>query len=462
MGKTIITNRHFGIILSSIIALHVFLLLSIHFFPYPELFVYPYLTKIGLVPYKEILDQHFPGLMFFPLNLATLGFTTPASFRLLQIGCVLLSHVGILLLTRMLTKNKLKILTVSLLYVIWQSYFEGYTVWIETFITPILLFGCYFLIKGIESTSRRQLVGSGILLGIALVMKQVVLPLILLLGLILWIKKVRWSLLQWIGVGIGIPLVVLGVFVLARGIILDFWYWTVIFNVSVFREMGRKFATPREALTLLAFCSVALGSLLVQLKSKNVALSRLLIGTFFLGSFAFAYARFDFIHLQPLVPFALVLTATIEIKSKRFMLGLLMAYVVGSVIFGARFFTRYWGPSVKFFDQQDYVVFNEVSERVSKGDAVFAFATYPHVYAMTETHPAGNVFVFHFPWFMKVSEKRILAGLMMDKPKVVLRDMNATTDGYNLVTYMPEISRYIERYYKVDEIVGQTEIMIPR
>ncbi len=61
------------ILLLFIILIHIFITFKLIFFPYPELFIYPYLTNHGLLPYKQILDQHFPGLMFLPINFNNLG-----------------------------------------------------------------------------------------------------------------------------------------------------------------------------------------------------------------------------------------------------------------------------------------------------------------------------------------------------------------------------------------------------
>ena len=51
----------------------------------PEFFVYPYLVQNSLKPYTQIIDQHFPGGFFLPINFATLGFTTPDSFLRLHV-----------------------------------------------------------------------------------------------------------------------------------------------------------------------------------------------------------------------------------------------------------------------------------------------------------------------------------------------------------------------------------------
>src|SRR3990167_11274587 len=96
-----------SIILFLIIITHIFLLSKLVFFPYPELFVYSYLTKQGLIPYKQIFDQHFPGIMFFPVNLATLGIDTPQEAQILHLGIVILTQVILFVIGRKLFKSNL-------------------------------------------------------------------------------------------------------------------------------------------------------------------------------------------------------------------------------------------------------------------------------------------------------------------------------------------------------------------
>jgi hypothetical protein len=44
------------------------------------------------------LDQHFPGLMFFPLNLDNLGMRTPSDAMLWSMGIVILIHLLLFLI----------------------------------------------------------------------------------------------------------------------------------------------------------------------------------------------------------------------------------------------------------------------------------------------------------------------------------------------------------------------------
>ena len=113
-----------SIILFLIIITHIFLLSKLVFFPYPELFIYSYLTKIGLVPYKQIFDQHFPGIMFFPINLTTLGIDTVFEMRLLHFAIISLTQILLFVVVKKLFNSNLLALASNILYLILQPFFE--------------------------------------------------------------------------------------------------------------------------------------------------------------------------------------------------------------------------------------------------------------------------------------------------------------------------------------------------
>src|SRR3989304_10216954 len=108
------------LILFVIIVIHIFALSKLIFFPYPEFFIHPYLTANGLIPYKQILDQHFPGLMFFPINFATLGMQTAQAAKIWSWGVVALEHFLIFVCARKLFKSDAKALLSNLVFLAWH------------------------------------------------------------------------------------------------------------------------------------------------------------------------------------------------------------------------------------------------------------------------------------------------------------------------------------------------------
>src|SRR3989344_4685077 len=131
--------------------LHISLLSLIKFFPYPELFVYPYLAENGLLPYRQILDQHLPSLLMSPFNLYDLGLRTETSAKIFLLVSVLLTHLFIFLISKKLFKNTKFSFGPNIIYLLIQPLFEGNYLWLDTFLAPILLIAYYFCLRLIDS-----------------------------------------------------------------------------------------------------------------------------------------------------------------------------------------------------------------------------------------------------------------------------------------------------------------------
>lgn len=461
--KMLITKPRFNywtIGLFVIIGVHLCLLSRLIFFPYPELFVYSYLTQKGLLPYAQILDQHFPGLMFFPVNLASLGMATPQAARMWHLGTVFVTQILLFVVAKKLFKSEKWALLASLLYLLWQPFFEGYVLWIDTFVAPLLLASFIFLVNWIARKNKKELFWVGIFLGASLLFKQVVMPLIILIVFFVWknIKSTKELLPLLVGTSV-FPVFLL-LYIVKINVWNDFIYWTLTFNLTTFSEMGRKYPDFSGIIrSTLLFGSSLFSCLYMLIKKRDEYL--VILGLFLVGSLAFAYARFDFVHLQPAIPFAVLILVVflknIKLKSITLALYLLMAFV-----FLIPFYKAHFGSRVLFFGEYEYTISEKVKELTDPNDSVFAMATFSHLYQMTDTMPPGNVFVFQFPWFMIEAKDRVFSGIISDPPKVVVRDKNATTGGQNLVSYMGKIGKYVEDNYIVIEEIYGTEIMIPK
>lgn len=441
----------YGVALLVVILVHCVVLLKSSFFPYPELFIYPYLTNLGLTPYSQILDQHFPGLMFFPVNLGNLGFYSPLLFRFLQIGIVFVGHLFIYKLGERLTRNKKAALLGNLLFFVIHPFLEGNVLWIDSFV-PILLLPALYLLN---QRRGRSIFAAGLLIGLAILMKQVAIP----LGVIifLWVWRQERSLGKYYLAGLAVPLSFLVLFVLRKGIVSDFVYWTYTFNVETFAQMGRKHATLRQMLAIGVIYLPAVSVALFDIVHRRKVL---LVSLLMLATLLFAYARFDYVHLQPSLPFAIL--ALVHMFSKLPKLdSFVFVYLLPVIWVATRFYLGNAGQEVRYFGDVEHKVAGKVLELTEENDPIFMFGTLPHMYQMTLTRPPGDVFVFHFPWFMKIAEERILAGIREEPPKVVVRQPGASIDSYDIYEHMPDIEKYIsEKYEKIYEVDG-IEILIP-
>lgn len=440
-------------ILSLLVIVHLFLLSRITFFPYPELFVYPYLTNHGLIPYRDILDQHFPGLMFFPINLGNLGMTTIEAARFWQYGIVIVVHILLYLIGKKIFKTNGQALIANFFFLVWQPFFEGWVLWIDSFLPIFTLLAFYFLIS-------KRLFWTGFFLGIALLFKQVVLPLIILVGIYMLVTEKRFKTLFYFGLGILIPILYLLFYVHRLGIWQDFFYWTATFNITTFANMGKKYGTLAEWLRVLGVYGFAALAIL----NKKMMNEVVIISLFIVGSLASVYARFDFVHFQPSLPFIALLSAIslIHLATSRYLKWTVGAYVIVSTVLILRFYDSNWNRSTMFFGDKERLIATKVMRLSSDKEKIFALGTTPHIYSLADRLPSGGIFVFQFPWFMAETQDRILNGIVRDQPAVVIRDKEAQVEGKNLIHFMPKIADFINENYKVIDQVSEIEIMVKK
>lgn len=438
------------IVLSLILLAHTIILTKVIFFPYPELFIYPYLTNHGLKPYSQILDQHFPGLMFFPINLDNLGMNNEFTARVWLIAIVLISQFLLFILAKSFFKNSKKALIINLLYLIWQPFFEGWVFWIDSLLPLFLIPACYFLYK-------RQYFKCGLFLGVAVVFKQTIIPLALLVSIYTYYQERRADKLTYYLLGLMAPIFSMLLYFTLIGVIGDFWYWTTIFNLTVYSKSGTQIPQTLGFVTRIILV-YGFSLLILFHKDKKLKMSLLL---FLVGSLAGAFDRANFVHFQPSLPFAIIGTVMgiYSLTKKRIILILVSSYSLIALWWLNIFYKGHLSDKVFFFDPQTKAVAERIRFYTKPYEKIFVFGAAPHLYQMSQTLPSGDIFVFQFPWFFQVAQKRILSGIEKDQPNIVVYDPTVTIEGVQITHFGSEINQYIvENYAKIDN-VGEIEIL---
>lgn len=427
----------------------------LNFLPYPELFVYPYLTNHGLLPYHNILDQHFPGLMFLPINLNNLGMNTPEVARYWQYGLIIIIQILLFFIARKIFNSSKKAILVNLVFLAWQPFFEGWVLWIDSFLPLFLLPAFYFSFEAWEKGRPKNLFLAGTFLGMGLVFKQVVAPLAAVVFILLFLRKQNAKDALWFLMGfLPFPLLMLG-YIISKGIFSDFWYWTVIFNLTTFAKYGGKGPTPFELLRVASVYGFSLFALMDK-KSRNLIFW---IAIFAFGALFSVNARFDFIHLQPSLPFICLLTIVAFDFTYRKARYLIPIYIIGASILLFTFYKGNIGTKVFFFEKQDFLITQRIEQLTNPGERIFLFGSPPHYYQITKTLPAGEIMVFQFPWFMMVTEDRVLEGLRADLPSLVVADRYVVTDGQKITDYSAKINEFLMENYETYDKIGSTEFL---
>lgn len=444
------------IFLAAIVGMHAFMLTKLIFFPYPEFFIYPYLTNSGLLPYKEIMDQHFPGLMFFPVNFATLGMQEWQDARVWAIGIVVVIHILLFLIGRRIFNSEKLALLGNLIFIIWQPFFEGWVLWIDSFLPLFLLPAFYFSYLAVKKGRKKDLLLAGLFFGIALLFKQVILPLAILVAAILYIKRRKLSEVIWFGIGITpLPLLMFAYF-WKIGVFQDFWYWTVVYNLTTFADYGMKAPFFSGIVRVVA----VFGMVLFSWFHRKHGLA-FFITLFTVGSLAAAYSRFDFVHFQPALPFVALGTvlALDWLWKKRSVRFIIAIYIAGTIFFLSVFYRGHIGEGVIFFDAETQMVAEKIKQETYPGEHIFIYGPPAHLYQMTETLPSGYIYIQQFSWFLIVSEDLILNSLKRDSPHLVVADRTMSVDEQYLVDFSPKINSYLLENYATWDKIGETEFL---
>lgn len=446
MSKNNLQYFLFGLIL----LVHAFLLTKLIFFPYPELFIYPYLTNHGLLPYSQILDQHFPGLMFLPINLDNLGMQNEVDARIWLLGIVLITHILLFFISSKILKSSSKALLVNLLYLIWQPFFEGWVLWIDNFLPLFLLPAFYFLYRG-------KFFITGILLGLGVIFKQTLIPLSILVFLYIFLSEKNFKKVSSYFFGLMPPIILMILYFGGRGVLTDFWYWTVTFNLTVYASSGTQIPTSFGFISRVLMVYFASLSGLYYRGGRD----KIILFLFLIGSLVGAFDRANFVHFQPSLPFALILTALGFYSLNKKMLGLVLisVYILITIWWQNIFYKGHISNQVFFFDESTYALAIKIMDYTKPGEKIFIYGGAPHLYQMSQTLPAGDIFVFQFPWFLKVAGGKILEGIKKDQPEIIVSDRSVEIEGKRLIDFASYIDQYIlENYHQIDN-VGTAEIM---
>ncbi len=439
-----------------IIFTHLTLLSCLTFFPYPELFIYPYLVENGLLPYKQIFDQHLPSFLMMPINFYDFGLRNEASAKLFLLVSVFVSHIVIYAISKILFKGKKLILLPNILYLLTQPLFEGYILWIDSFLAPLLLFSYYLLLSLFRANKKIQILLLGLVLGLTLFFKQVMLPLVMSVTFLYYIRDKSKINLGVIILGIMFPLTLTLLWIVKQDILSEFFYWTVSFNFKVYADMAKKLPSLSQLLRFFIFWVPLLVWSFTKFKNKHV----LLLTIFSVLTLFTAFGRFEFVHLQPSLPFIVLISSYLFFssagwKKPYFVLMLIFTFIWWSYLIKNLFLK----PS-RLFTDDVMSVSRKIDFLTKENEKIFVLGTQPIVYPLSKRLPAGNVFTVSLPWNMKVTEEKIYAALQEDPPVAVVRDIHSTIDGKKVVDFTPKINTFINDNYKLIDKIGENEILV--
>ncbi len=428
-------NYLFMILLLALL-LHITLILIRGYFLSVEFTLYPYLTAHGFLPYRDIIDQHFPTLLFGPFSLPT--FLTANPWPLLAVFLFVLCLTDILFYASLVRYKVARPAIWLVLYLLSSVYFSGNVLWLETFIN--LLLTLWFFLSFSKLSSAKFV--SGLLVSQILLLRPTIFPAIVFLVLGLSLSVTPLFL-----VGLFIGLLLPGIYLVRYNLVSDFYRLAIDFNQHIYPREAFLLPVKRQIIYLLFWLSPTVYFLL---KKKRILLLISLTFLFFL-----IFPRFGFEHLQPLFLCATLFWALSSPKQKMLIYFFIFALFVLSLISSIRH------PYGNYF-------LNPETENVSAivkalpGQDIYLLGASDLIYPLSGKLPPHFTYLPSLPWYFSQKDfrDRVIDSLS-DKNTPVLVDYNAEVDGSNVLDSSNEVFKYIRMNFAPGEKIGHYQIFIP-
>jgi len=401
-----------------------------------EFTLYPFLASHGFLPYKNIIDQHFPAIFFGPLSLP--AFLTVNPWPLLGIFIITLCLTDVLLYATLIRLKAHHPLMWLVFYIVSSSYFSGNVLWIETFIN-LFLSGWIFLSF---SKSKFSCFVSGLLISQILLLRPTILPALIFLIFGLSLPLTPTLILGFVS-GFAVP----GIYILRHGLLQDFYRLAFDFNGRVYPQSALLLPAKRQIVTLVLWLSPALYHLW---KKKKILLLLSLASLLLL-----IYPRFGYEHLQPLFLLTTIYWALNSGKSNLVLHALVLIFLCLNILSSIRhpYGNYFLSPEVKSISQ---------TTKALPGDTIYLLGASDLIYPLSGKVPPGLVYLPSLPWYYSQTDfvDRVIRSLS-DKKTPVLVDYSTIVDGINIVENSGSIYEYIKMNFIEGQKIGNYQIFFP-
>lgn len=422
--------------LPSALILHVALIFARGYFLSGEFTLYPYLVSRGFLPYRDLLDQHFPTLLLGPFSLP--AFLTSNPWPLLFVFLVTLCLTDIFLYASFVRFKIKQPLVWLVLFIVSSVYFSGYILWLETFVNLLI---SLWLFLSFSKNSLRQFV-SGFLLSQILLLRPTIAPALL----VLFLSFSNFSIPLIVGglIGVGIPTL----FIFKQGIITDFYRQAIQFNKDVYPQEARLLPNLRQILTLFFWLTPIIYSIIKNKKFHYLAIM--------VGLLVLAFPRFGYEHLQPLYLVAILFWALLSKKPNIF------AYLFIIIFFCLNLVSAIRHPYGNFYLTSE-VLTSANQIRKLPGQTIYLLGAPDILYPLSGKIPPNYTYVASLPWYLhqKDFQDKIILSLK-DSNTPVLVNFNAEVDGKNIVTESQKVFEYIKMNYEEGEKIGSYQLFLPK
>jgi hypothetical protein len=393
------------------------------FFISTEFWLYPYLISKGLTPYKDLIDQHFPGVLFGPVSFTTFRIDTMQEAILAEL--IFLCLLGLISYAWFVKHNQeYHAAFLSILFVCGYYLLDGNHLWIEQWSLILLITSLHL----VNRNGKSNYLG-GFLLAFAVINRPFVIGWSILIFLLSKDKtKTIIGALTYLSIAC--------IWIYKNGGF-ELLHQAVAFSKTTYVSLATKVPTGNEVIKAL----VVITPFLYLMRRQPVLWLAAILGLF--G----AWPRFELYHLTPI----LISSFFVRIDKKNFR----VLFAAATCLFVLALLKTKPFARENFYIQNDTL---KLANMVAAYDSpyLYLFGGPDQIYVLSNKTPAGNYYLPSLAWYHHEEEyvARQIAALENQQGELVVVNSNSVVDGRNLIDSSPRIYNYIVTHYKNTQTWG--------
>ncbi len=175
------------------------------------------------------------------------------------------------------------------------------------------------------------------------------------------------------------------------------------------------------------------------------------------------YPRFSFFHLQPLLPFLIILYLRIFLELNNKFSFLKILFIVPILAVFAFLTPNNFGKNTRFYSQADEQIAHFINQKVAINERVFLLGLSSTEYVLADRLPP-RPWLDNFGWYyeMPTVQENTINRFKLDMPKMIMRRIPDKGNWYDLGTYQPESFLVFLRqnFIMMNVIQGNIEVWI--
>ncbi|HCM37659.1 MAG: hypothetical protein UV61_C0002G0212 [Candidatus Gottesmanbacteria bacterium GW2011_GWB1_43_11] len=427
--------------------LQILISFNLKFTAWPEMLAYPYLLKNGYRLYTDIINPYPPLLPVILMELGQWWGTTVGMLRLVTLSVILISDLSFWWLSRKyFTRFVSFILVVIFSWLQWV--FDANGLWFDLVVVPFAIWAFAYFYEFRKAQKIRNILAAALLLGLGFIVKQTTIWWVGLIFLYLMSQKKYQTGIFFLLV-VSLPYFVLLLFFPVRPLI----FWTLTYPFFIASRMPGYVLLP--SFKQLGLLVILLLPTVWLLRKKETRF----LSWWTLSGLGFGYPRFDFFHLQAMLPF-LILGAGLVCTSLKKMRWLAVIYIIFILGLTIKFLSHNWQKPVRFFDRQTQVTARKLSQKIPVEETVFFYNTPAQYFVLADLLPS-KPWADTFPWYLEVVGMQKTINKSLTAVNYVVISPSIPGDKYALGAYQPqEITAYVNQNFQLRDEVEVIQILM--